>query len=55
MEQNEAYVRIDGKYYPKSPDNIYNINGKRIFYVNNRARTIGGPAANSGQAPAQKQ
>ena len=29
-------VLIEGKYYPKSPDNIYMINGKRLFFKDNR-------------------
>jgi hypothetical protein len=28
----KEYVRIDGKYYEKSPTNVYIINGKSIFY-----------------------
>ncbi|OFZ13394.1 MAG: hypothetical protein A2Z20_08625 [Bdellovibrionales bacterium RBG_16_40_8] len=36
-EQNGArYVYIEGKYYPVSQDNIYNINGRKVFYVNKR-------------------
>ena len=31
------YVYIEGRYYPASPDNIYNINGRRVFYVNKRS------------------
>ncbi len=35
--QNE-YVYIHGKYYKKTIDNIYVINGRRIFYVDNRSK-----------------
>ena len=30
-------VRIEGRWYPKSSDNIYLINGKRILYIDNLA------------------
>lgn len=29
------YVLIEGKYYPAREDNIYMVNGQKMFYVNN--------------------
>ena len=43
----DGYVQIDGKYYKKSPDNVYIINGQRVYF--NSARK---PAAN--QKPVAK-
>lgn len=31
-------VQIEGRWYKKSPDNIYYINGRRVFFIDNRKR-----------------
>lgn len=39
------WVQIDRKWYKKTPDNIYLVNGKKMLYIENRMRT---PTAASG-------
>lgn len=34
----DNYVLINGKYYKARPDNIYEINGEKVFFLNNRAQ-----------------
>lgn len=35
----KRYVYIEGKYYEARPDNIYTVNGRKVFFVNNRGRS----------------
>jgi uncharacterized membrane protein YgcG len=43
-------IFIEGKYYKKTPDNIYIINGKRVFYVDNRGKSGAAAATGTGDA-----
>lgn len=47
---NRRYVLIEGNYYPARKDNIYLVNGRKIFYVNNRAEGSEANAKNLRQA-----
>lgn len=38
VASDNGYVKIQGKYYKKSADNVYNINGQRVFFIDNRKR-----------------
>ncbi len=31
-----AFVYIDGKMYKRSPNNVYSVNGRKLYYVNNQ-------------------
>lgn len=41
---NNNLVQIDGRWYKKTADNIYYINGRRVFFVDNRKRAEETPA-----------
>jgi septin family protein len=36
VQDDGNYVMIEGKYYKARADNTYNVNGRRVYYVNNR-------------------
>ncbi len=36
VKDDGNYVLIEGKYYKARADNTYDVNGRRVFYVNNR-------------------
>ena len=48
IPKGKEYVQIDGKYYEKREDNIYNINGKRVFYKSDKSITISPEQKNEG-------
>lgn len=46
--KNNDFVSIEGKYYKYSPDNVYLINGRRVYYVDKLRRNN---KSNSNQLP----
>lgn len=52
VKDDGNYVLIEGKYYKARADNTYDVNGRRVFYVNNRKYGQEEPVENAEQGEA---